>query len=133
MKFKYTTYLCGGINGLSDSECRDWRNTAKSLLLTDTLDPMRRDYRGREDEFSDEIVEYDLGDIDKSEFVLVNATKPSWGTAMEVFYANRICRVVIGFTGDSPISPWLKYHCELYANLEAAIEEINGRVRHGLA
>lgn len=34
-----TTYLCGGINGLSDAECRDWRAVAKELLKTDTLGP----------------------------------------------------------------------------------------------
>lgn len=77
------TYLCGGINGLSDADCRDWREVAKSLLTTETLDPMRRDYRGKEDESVQEIVLGDYHDIWQSAFILVNATKPSWGTAME--------------------------------------------------
>jgi hypothetical protein len=51
------TYLCGGINELSDSACCDWRAVAKSLLRTETLDPMRRDYRGREGDFTNEIIE----------------------------------------------------------------------------
>jgi hypothetical protein len=40
-------YLCGPINGCTDSECIDWRAAAKKRL-SDTIDPMRRDYRGRE-------------------------------------------------------------------------------------
>ena len=27
-----TVYLCGGINGLSDAECSDWREAAKAAL-----------------------------------------------------------------------------------------------------
>jgi len=48
---KKTTYLCGGINGLNDSQCKNWREEAKELLGTETLDPMRNDYRGIEDKF----------------------------------------------------------------------------------
>jgi len=40
-------YLAGGINGLSDQECREWREKAKGLLPGHAiLDPMDRDYRG---------------------------------------------------------------------------------------
>src|ERR1039458_9368129 len=81
------TYLCGGINGLSDDQAITWREKAKSLLKTETLDPMRRDYRGREDQAVGEIVQGDLEDINASQFVLVNATRPSWGTAMEMVYS----------------------------------------------
>lgn len=77
------TYLCGGINGLSDEDCKNWREDAKAKLVTEHLDPMRRDYRGKEDESFHEIVLGDLDDIVKSDFVLVNATRPSWGTAPE--------------------------------------------------
>jgi hypothetical protein len=104
------TYLCGGINGLGDADCRDWREVAKSLLKTETLDPMRRDYRGREAEAVREIVEGDLEDIAQSDYVLVNATRPSWGTAMEIVYAAQCGKTVVAFTGGAPISPWLRYH-----------------------
>lgn len=83
-----TVYLCGGINGLSDSACKDWRETAKAALADyRILDPMRRDYRGREDESVTEIIGGDKDDIDQSGVLLVNATRPSWGTAMEIMYA----------------------------------------------
>jgi nucleoside 2-deoxyribosyltransferase len=125
-----TTYLCGGINGLSDANCRDWRELAKTQLKTETLDPMRRDYRGLESECWREIVAYDLEDIDVCDFVLVNATKPSWGTAMEVFYAATAHSIPViawvGRDGMSRVSPWLRYHChEIHESLEDAINSIN--------
>lgn len=120
------TYLCGGINGLSDAECRDWREVAKEFLTTDTLDPMRRDYRGRENESFRDIVQGDLDDIAASDFVLVNATKPSWGTAMEVVYAAQARKVIVVFTGDAPRSPWLRYHSSfLCQTAEDAVKLIN--------
>lgn len=119
-----TTYLCGGINGLSDDQCRDWREVAKSLLKTETLDPMRRDYRGKEDESVNEIVQGDIRDIEQSDFILVNATRPSWGTAMEIVYAWQ-GRPVVAFVGDASVSPWLRYHCEIVRTVEEACAWIN--------
>jgi nucleoside 2-deoxyribosyltransferase len=120
------TYLCGGINGLSDSACHDWREVAKSLLRTETLNPMRRDYRGREGDFTNEIVDGDINDIKNSQFILVNATKPSWGTAMEIAYARRFGIPVVAFVGIGPVSPWLAYHCtSIHTSLERAIIEVN--------
>lgn len=121
------TYLCGCINGLSDSECRDWREVAKELLKTETLDPMRRDYRGKEDESVDEIVKGDLDDIAASTFMLVNATRPSWGTAMEIVYACEGQRLgIVAFVGDARVSPWLRYHCDqIFRTVEEAVAFIN--------
>lgn len=120
------TYLCGGINGLSDADCRDWRETAKANLRTETLDPMRRDYRGKEDDSVNEIVAGDLEDIGQSKYVLVNATRPSWGTAMEIVYAYQAKKCIVTVTGDGPVSPWLKYHSTfLCLSLAQAINTIN--------
>jgi nucleoside 2-deoxyribosyltransferase len=127
-----TTYLCGGINGLSDADCRDWREVAKAQLFTATLDPMRRDYRGREDESVTEIVIGDLADINDCEIVLVNATKPSWGTAMELFYAASKGKTVIAWVKPGPVSPWLRYFSkEIHESLEDAIGSINQRTTGG--
>lgn len=108
-----TVYLCGAINGKTDSECNDWRAAATRLLGDvgfSLLDPMRRDYRGREDECVDEIVSGDLEDISRSDFVLVNACAPSWGTAMETYHAYTVGKKVVAFTGGARVSPWLKRH-----------------------
>lgn len=126
-----TAYLCGGINGLSDSDCNDWRISAKDLLVGPTLDPMRRDYRGIEDQNVTDIVINDIEDIRKSNVILVNATRPTWGTAMEIVYAYRHNRPVFAFVGDSPrVSPWLRYHSHsITKTMEEAAEAINARLR----
>lgn len=127
-------YLCGGINGLNDAQAKDWREVAKSILTpagVATLDPMRRDYRGKEAESVNEIVKGDLDDIRLSDVVLVNASRPSWGTAMEVVYAKTSHRppMVYAFgAGDKP-SPWLVYHCRrLFPTVEEACEWIKNEL-----
>lgn len=107
-----TVYLCGPINGCSDAECKDWRESAKALLgdRFNILDPMRRDYRGREAVYVNEIVRGDYADIDASDIVLVAADAPGWGTAMELHYASLKGKVTMCFCGASRISPWLRYH-----------------------
>jgi nucleoside 2-deoxyribosyltransferase len=103
-------YLCGPINGCSDSEAKDWREAAK-LRLKDTLDPMRRDYRGRESECCAEIVVLDKRDIEGSDVVLVNYVKPSVGTSMEIFWAWLLgIPVIVACSPFAEISPWLRYH-----------------------
>lgn len=103
-------YLCGPINGCTNEECKHWREQAK-LCLTDTIDPMRRDYRGREDQCVAEIVEGDKADIDECDALLVNYDKPSVGTSMEILYAWQNSKpVIIVASKDATISPWLRYH-----------------------
>jgi nucleoside 2-deoxyribosyltransferase len=125
-----TVYLCGGVNGLNDAQAKDWREVAKSLFVpagVQTLDPMRRDYRGKEAESVREIVEGDLQDIQLSDVILVKASRASWGTAMEVVYAyksNYRPRIYAFGAGDKP-SPWLVWHCKrLFATVEEACEFI---------
>jgi nucleoside 2-deoxyribosyltransferase len=103
-------YLCGPINGCTDEECRDWREMAK-LRLPDTLDPMRRDYRGKEHSAVREIVELDKIDVTNSDIILVNYDKPSVGTSMEMLYAwERGKMVIVVHKADAGLSPWLVYH-----------------------
>jgi nucleoside 2-deoxyribosyltransferase len=103
-------YLCGPINGCTDEECRDWRAAAK-LVIEDVVDPMVRDYRGRETECFKEIVEGDKKDIDTCNSLLVNYDRPSVGTSMEIFYAwERGKYIVVVAKAGTVISPWLRYH-----------------------
>lgn len=120
-------YLCGGINGLTDAQAGDWREDAKTLLLARTLDPMRRDYRGREDENVGEIVRGDLEDIYASTHLIVNAVRASWGTAMEVWEAQRCGKKIHVITPEGiPISPWLRYCATaIHGTLEDAAQAIN--------
>jgi hypothetical protein len=122
-------YLCGGINGLTDAECSDWREHAKARLHAagiDTIDPMRRDYRGKEDESVDEIVEGDEADIQESDVILANAARPSWGTAMEIrASAKEYKKFVISVVPAAPISPWLRAHSDvIFARLDDALNHV---------
>ena len=103
-------YLCGGIFGLNDQQAMEWRTKAKELMPeVEWLDPMERDFRGKEAGNCRAIVTQDIADINKSDVVLVWAESPSWGTAMEVVYAyQKQKRIVTHCKG--PISPWLQYH-----------------------
>lgn len=108
-----TIYLCGGINKLSDSEAKDWREAAKHELSGSyrLLDPMRRDYRGKESESVQAIIDGDIQDINDSDILLVNASRPSWGTAMEIFFAARKGDLlIVTVCPDERPSPWLIGH-----------------------
>lgn len=106
-----TLYLCGPINGCTDAECKDWRDYVKTKWSGETLDPMRRDYRGREDQSTREIVELDKIDVSRSDIILVNYTRPSVGTSMEILYAwERGKLIIVVSRGGERISPWLRYH-----------------------
>ncbi len=120
------TYLCGPINGCTDEECNDWRTLAKQHLA-DTLDPMRRDYRGREDQCVEEIVTGDKADIDTCDALLVCYDKPSVGTSMEILYAWQKQKLIVIVAGeDARISPWLRYHATRIVNsFEEACKIIN--------
>lgn len=74
---------------------------------------MRRDYRGREAESVEEIVNGDLFDISASDVLLVNAARPSWGTAMEIYFAAACAgrhRLIVTVCPDPKPSPWLIRH-----------------------
>lgn len=117
-------YLCGPINGCTDEECNNWREAAKAVL-TDTLDPMRRDYRGREDECVAEIVEGDKLDIMQCDALLVNYDKPSVGTSMEILFAwEQHKAVVVVAAKDARISPWLRHHSDHIVNTFAEAFEL---------
>lgn len=122
-----TVYLAGPIFGCDDADCRVWRERAKHLMggSIKTLDPMRRDYRGREAGSANDIVRGDLKDIDECDVVLANVSRPSWGTAMEIAIASRAGKPVFAFGAGEPVSPWLTHHCErIFADIEQACEGI---------
>jgi nucleoside 2-deoxyribosyltransferase len=105
-------YLCGPINGCTDDQATAWREWfKKGPLIVKWIDPMKRDYRGKESEDYREIVELDKRDIRGCDFLLVMYTQPSVGTSMEVFYAWTLgIPVIVIDESGKPISPWLRYH-----------------------
>ncbi len=122
-----TIYLCGPINGCTDEECTTWREHVKTLWGGRTLDPMRRDYRGKEHGSVNEIVELDKVDVMNSDVVLVNYDKPSVGTSMEVLYAWERGKIVVVVSkyGREGLSPWLLYHSHaISTSFEGAVHWI---------
>ena len=107
-----SVYLCGPILGCTDEECKNWREAAKQQGFN-CIDPMRRDYRGKELQYYQEIVEDDKLDIMMCDALLVNYIKPSVGTSMEILFAwEQRKRIIVVAAKGSVISPWLKYHSD---------------------
>lgn len=125
-------YLCGPIMNCNDSECKDWREYVKSNYNGECLDPMLRDYRGKEGDFSIEIVEQDKKDIDECDIVLVNYVKPSIGTSMEMLYAwERDKEIYVVTVEDKEkLSPWLLYHCHvIFKDFDHVIRMLNNKIK----
>lgn len=114
---KLIVYLAGAIKGLTDSEANNWRDEITLGLGNaefEILNPMRRDYRGRESSYESahEIITLDKLDIDNSDFLIVNYEKPSVGTSMEVLYAWERGKpiIIISQVEFNDIPPWMMYH-----------------------
>ena len=125
-----TIYLCGPIMDASDDESMTWRQRAKERLAGRfvVLDPMRRNFRDREIDSANEIVEFDLQDVRDADILLVNYCKASIGTSMEVFYASHdLGKFVIAFSPASfqDMSPWMVRYCtKILPSVEEAISYI---------
>ena len=124
-------YLCGPIMDIDGDKAKDWRARAKEKLADKfiLLDPMRRNFRDRELDSANEIVEFDLQDVRDADILLVNYCKPSIGTAMEVFYAaNDLGKFVIAFSpfNFEESSPWMVRYCtKILPSLDGAVEYID--------
>ena len=123
-------YLCGPIMDCELDESSTWRERAKELFSDrfSLLDPMRRNFKDREVDSANEIVSFDLQDIADADIVLVNYSKASIGTSMEVFHASRnLGKFVIAF---SPFefqhcNPWMVRFCtKILDDLETAVSYI---------
>ncbi len=113
---KKIIYLCGPIMDEQAGRARNWRRQAARQLGGDftLLDPMRRNFKDREVDSANEIVEFDLQDIRHADILLVNYNKPSIGTAMEVFYAaHDLGKFVVAFSPFrfQDCSPWMVRYC----------------------
>ena len=126
-----TAYLSGPIMDEHEGVARKWREIAKSLLAPHfrLLNPMRRNFRDKEVDSANEIVEFDLQDVRDADIVLVNYCKPSIGTSMEVFYASHdLGKFVVTFSPFSykDCSPWMVRYCtKILPNLETTCKYLN--------
>ncbi len=123
-------YLCGPIMDCSSDEQSSWRQRAKEQLGEKfvILDPMRRNFRDHEIDSANEIVDFDLQDVRDADILLVNYSKPSIGTSMEVFYAGHdLGKFIIAFNPApfQDLSPWMVKFCtKILPSLDDALRYI---------
>lgn len=114
----------------SGEESATWRQRAKERLAERfvLLDPMRRNFRDKEIDSANEIVEFDLQDVRDADILLVNYSKASIGTSMEVFYASHdLGKFVIAFCPEKfeDMSPWMVKFCtKILPDLDTALAYI---------
>jgi nucleoside 2-deoxyribosyltransferase len=116
MSFKKKIYLSGPIMDEHLDQAITWREFAKRQLKDHfiLLDPMRRNFKDREVDSANEIVEFDLQDVREADILLVNYGKTSIGTSMEVFYAaHDLGKFVVAFSpfAFQDCSPWMVRYC----------------------
>ena len=127
-----TVYLAGPIHKCTDKQAHDWRNYVMSKLPECKFrNPMDRDYRGADHsdpELENKVVHGDKADIDASDIVLVNFSKPSVGTSMEVLYSwerGKTVFIVDTSKNYGPLSVWLTYHSnKVFKTMDEAINDI---------
>ena len=121
-------YLCGPIMDEQEGTAREWRTVATETLQERflILDPMRRNFKDREVDSANEIVEFDLQDVRDADIVLVNYNKAIIGTAMEVFYASHeLQKFVVAFSPYEfkECNPWMVRFCtKILPSLEEAVD-----------
>ena len=127
---KKKVYLSGPIMDEHPELAATWRERAKERLRDQfvLLDPMRRNFKDREVDSANEIVEFDLQDVREADILLVNYSKTSIGTAMEVFFAaHDLGKFVVAFSPFSfkDCSPWMVRYCtKILPTLDDAIRYI---------
>ncbi|MEI6210582.1 MAG: nucleoside 2-deoxyribosyltransferase domain-containing protein [bacterium] len=130
MNLRKKIYLSGPIMDETHSAAITWREVAKQQLCDHfiLLDPMRRNFKDREVDSANEIVEFDLQDVRDADILLVNYNKASIGTAMEVFYAaHDLGKFIVAFSPFSfqDSSPWMVRYCtKILPDLETALQYI---------
>lgn len=123
-------YLSGPIMDENSELAKTWRERATEDLHDDfiILDPMRRNFKDREVDSANEIVEFDLQDVRDADILLVNYNKTSIGTSMEVFYAaHDLGRFIVAFSPFpfKECSPWMVRYCtKILPSFDEAIQYI---------
>ena len=120
-------YLAGPIYDCDDT-CMEWRKDVANRLRRkniQSLSPMNRDYRGREQDthVRRRIVECDKNDVVRCDTILAVCEQPSFGTAMEVYFAWSLQKQILVVTRHG--SPWIHYHATaIFDSLDEAIETL---------
>ena len=127
---KKKIYLSGPIMDEHVDTAKTWRERATAELREHfvILDPMRRNFKDREVDSANEITEFDLQDVRDADILLVNYSKVSIGTSMEVFYAaHDLGKFIVAFSPYpyKECSPWMVRYCtKILPDINSAIAYI---------
>ena len=133
---KKKIYLSGPIMDEPVDTAKTWRERATAELREHfvILDPMRRNFKDREVDSANEITEFDLQDVRDADILLVNYSKVSIGTSMEVFYAaHDLGKFIVAFSPYpyKECSPWMVRYCtKILPNIDSAIAYIRDHFVH---
>ena len=133
---KKKIYLSGPIMDEHADAAKTWRERATAELRDQfvILDPMRRNFKDREVDSANEITEFDLQDVRDADILLVNYSKVSIGTSMEVFYAaHDLGKFIVAFSPYpyKECSPWMVRYCtKILPNIDSAIGYIRDHFVH---
>ena len=133
---KKKIYLSGPIMDEHVDTAKTWRERATAELREHfiILDPMRRNFKDREVDSANEITEFDLQDVRDADILLVNYSKVSIGTSMEVFYAaHDLGKFIVAFSPYpyKECSPWMVRYCtKILPNIDSAITYIRDHFVH---
>ncbi|HDI12414.1 MAG TPA: hypothetical protein ENF63_02345, partial [Candidatus Bathyarchaeota archaeon] len=82
------------------------------------------DFRGKK-RLAEKIVRNDLEFIEKCDVVVAICDKPSFGTAIEIYYAKKLGKKVIVLNKEAQQSPWpIAFADQLVKNKEELIEAL---------
>ena len=133
---KKKIYLSGPIMDEHADAAKTWRERATAELRDQfvILDPMRRNFKDREVDSANEITEFDLQDVRDADTLLVNYSKVSIGTSMEVFYAaHDLGKFIVAFSPYpyKECSPWMVRYCtKILPDIDTAIAYIRDHFVH---
>ncbi len=133
---KKKIYLSGPIMDEHVDTAKTWRERATAELREHfiILDPMRRNFKDREVDSANEITEFDLQDVRDADILLVNYSKVSIGTSMEVFYAaHDLGKFIVAFSPYpyKECSPWMVRYCtKILPDIDSAIAYIRDHFVH---
>ena len=133
---KKKIYLSGPIMDEHVDTAKTWRERATAELRDQfvILDPMRRNFKDREVDSANEITEFDLQDVRDADILLVNYSKVSIGTSMEVFYAaHDLGKFIVAFSPYpyKECSPWMVRYCtKILPDIDTAIAYIRDHFVH---
>jgi len=125
---------------LGQTPLPDWRSVAMSKLHRyglKVVNPLELAWSANKDSEPCEVgegvdlrVRRALDLIDQCDALLANLNKSSYGTAMEMFYAHRLGKMVT-VIGQSPFNPWVLSHSQArFGDVDTAINYLIGEQPH---